>query len=101
MSEKKIITLDLTDCKNWVELQERIQKVFEFPYWYGKSWDAFWDLLRTDCDADKIEIIGEHTLAEDFEWDFEWHLEQLHEILQMNKEDSEKNGWICDFEILS
>ncbi|WRS26480.1 barstar family protein [Oscillospiraceae bacterium MB08-C2-2] len=97
MSEKKIITLDLTDCKNWVELQERIQKVFDFPDWYGKNWSAFWDLLRTDCDADKIEIIGEHTLSEGFEW----HLEKMHEILQRNKEDTEKSGWICDFEILS
>ncbi|WRS26477.1 barstar family protein [Oscillospiraceae bacterium MB08-C2-2] len=97
MSEKKIITLDLTHCKNWVELQERIQKVFDFPDWYGKSWDAFWDLLSTDCDADKIEILGEHTLSEDFEW----HLEQLHAILQRRKEMGEKYGWEGNFEILS
>ncbi|WRS26476.1 barstar family protein [Oscillospiraceae bacterium MB08-C2-2] len=97
MSEKKIITLDVTDCENWVELQERIQKVFNFPYWYGKNWSAFWDLLRTDCDADKVEIIGEHTLSKDFEW----HLGKMHEILQRNKENSAKYGWEFDFEILS
>ncbi len=45
MTDKKIITLDLTDCKYLGELHERIRVAFDFPEWYGANWDAFWDLL--------------------------------------------------------
>ena len=49
----KIIHLDLTDCRYIDDLHERIRVAFGFPEWYGENWDAFWDLIRTDCDADK------------------------------------------------
>ena len=61
----KIITLDLTGCKGWDELHERIRKAFKFPDWYGKNWDAFWDLVSTECDADKVIVKGEKTLSTD------------------------------------
>ena len=41
----KIVKLDFTECKNYLEFHERIRKAFDFPDWYGKNWDAFWDLL--------------------------------------------------------
>ena len=62
----KIIELDLTACKTLSELHERIRVAFDFPEWYGKNWDAFNDLLSTDCDADKVIIKGEKTLSKDF-----------------------------------
>ena len=58
----KIIELDLTGCKYSDEVHERIRKAFDFPEWYGKNWDAFWDLLRSECDADKVLIKGEKDL---------------------------------------
>lgn len=64
--EKKIVTLDLTGCKYLGEVHQRIRKTFDFPEWYGENWDAFYDLLRTECAADKIVVCGEHTLPEDF-----------------------------------
>ncbi len=61
MEEKKIITLDLTDCKYLGELHERIRVAFDFPEWYGANLDAFWDLLRSECDADEVIIKGVKT----------------------------------------
>lgn len=62
MENKKIITLDLTDCKYLGELHERIRAAFDFPEWYGANWDAFWDLLWSECDADEVVIIGVQTM---------------------------------------
>ena len=40
--------LDLTDCKYLLEMHERIKTALQFPPYYGRNWDAFWDLAR-DC----------------------------------------------------
>ena len=73
----KIITLDLTGCKYLGELHERIRVAFDFPEWYGANWSAFWDLLWSECDADKVIIRGEKTMPEELKPS----LEKMHEIL--------------------
>ena len=70
----KTIILDLTGCKTLWDIHERIRKAFHFPEWYGRSWDAFWDLLRTECDANKVIIKGEHTIPKEYEM----HIEMMH-----------------------
>lgn len=65
MEEKKIITLDLTDCKYLGELHERIRIAFDFPEWYGANLDAFWDLLWSECDADDVLITGVNTMPDE------------------------------------
>ena len=72
MEQKKIITLDLTDCKYLGEIHERIRVAFDFPEWYGANWDAFWDLLRSECDADELKIIGINTLSKKFDEQIWW-----------------------------
>ena len=62
----KIIELDITGCKYLDEVHEKIRRAFNFPEWYGKNWDALFDLLRSECDADKVIIKGEKTLPDDF-----------------------------------
>lgn len=62
MEKKKTIILDLTDCKYLGELHERIRVAFGFPEWYGANWDAFWDLLWSECDADEVIVQGTKTL---------------------------------------
>lgn len=76
----KIIELDLTGCSSLSEIHERIKVAFDFPQWYGKNWSAFWDLLWSDCDANKVIIKGEHSLSVDFDK----HIDKLHEILERN-----------------
>jgi len=65
MEEKKIITLDLTDCKYLGELHERIRLAFNFPEWYGANLSAFDDLMSTECDADELVILGVNTLTKE------------------------------------
>ena len=77
---KKIIELDLTGCKRLRDLHERIRVAFDFPDWYGRNWDAFWDLLWSECDAEEVVIRGEHTLPPEFAK----HLAIMHEVLDDN-----------------
>lgn len=97
MDNKRIITLDLTGCKYLGELHERIRVAFDFPEWYGQNWSAFWDLLTTECDADKVEIIGEQTLSKEFDF----HIRKMHEILQRNREEHLKYQHDFRIEIIS
>lgn len=73
----KTIELDLSGCRYLDELYERIRAAFKFPEWYGKNWDAFWDLLWSECDADKVIIKGEHSLPDDLSAS----LYKMHEVL--------------------
>lgn len=54
----KITVLDFTGCEYASDIQERIRGAFEFPEWYGANWDAFWDLLKTESDTEKLIIKG-------------------------------------------
>ena len=97
MKQKKIVTLDLTGCKYLGEIHQRIKEAFDFPDFYGENWDAFWDLLRTECDADKIVIIGEETVSKELVPS----MEMINEILQELKEHLEKYGERIEIEIHS
>lgn len=97
MNEKRIITLDLTNCKYLGELHQRIKKAFDFPDFYGENWSAFWDMLWSECDADGVEIIGEHTLSKEFDP----YIGKMHEILQRNREDHAKYQHDFSIEIMS
>ena len=76
----KIIELDLTGCTSLYDIHEKIRVAFDFPDWYGKNWDAFWDLLWSECDADKVMIKGANSLPDEFER----HRQKLYEILERN-----------------
>lgn len=67
MKEEKIVTLDLTGCKYLGEIHQRIKKAFNFPDFYGENWSAFDDLLWSECDADKVVIIGEETVSNELD----------------------------------
>ena len=97
MEEKKVVTLDLTGCKYWWEIHQRIKKVFDFPDFYGQNWDAFWDLLRTECDANKIIVQGENTLPQELGPS----AQMINEILQEFKEYCAKDEEYVELEIRS
>ena len=94
----KIIVLDLTGCKTWDDLHERIRVAFDFPEWYGCNWDAFWDLLWSECDADKVIIKGENTMPAEFDED----LCKMHEALDDNIESrKDSNSGPFTYEVIS
>lgn len=74
----KNIILDLTGCKYLSEIHDRIRAAFDFPEWYGGNWSGFWDLLWSECDADKVIIKGEATVPQEYKGE----LSKLHEILE-------------------
>ena len=92
---KKIVTLDLTDCRFLGEIHLRIKKAFDFPDFYGENWDAFWDLLWSECDANKIVVIGEKTVSKELIPS----VEMANKILQELKEDRKKYGDELEIEI--
>ena len=93
----KIIELDLTGCKNTRDIHERIRTAFDFPDWYGKNWSAFWDLLWSECDADKVIVKGENTLPRGLEQS----LDKLHEILEQNVRTCADGDGPFSYEIVS
>lgn len=68
MEEKDVITLDVSGCKSLRELHQRIEAAFHFPASYAKNWDSFKKLLWSECDADKIIVLGEKTLSKELDW---------------------------------
>ena len=97
MKKEKIVTLDLTGCKSLGEIHQRIKKAFDFPDFYGENWDAFWDLLWSECDADKVVIIGEETVAKELVPS----IEMINKILQELKEDRARYSYQIEIEIRS
>lgn len=97
MENKKVIKLDLTECKYLGEIHERIREAFDFPEWYGQNWDAFWDLLRTECDADKLKIYGEYTLPKSLKKS----IESMHQILEDHKRKREEYNEAFDIQIIN
>jgi RNAse (barnase) inhibitor barstar len=39
------VTIDLRDVGSSLELQQRLMTSLDFPGWYGKNWNAFWDAI--------------------------------------------------------
>ena len=95
MEEKKTVTLDVTGCQYLGELHQRIKKAFEFPDFYGENWDAFWDLLRSECDADKIIVAGEDSVSEELSAS----VQTMRGILEEFRELCNKDGDPVEIEI--
>ena len=93
----KTIELDLTGCKYLSEIHEKIRVAFDFPEWYGGNWSAFWDLLWSECDADKVIVKGEHSLPNEFDNS----LRKMHEILERNKKECANSNTPFDYEIIN
>ena len=54
-------------------------------------------MLWSECDADKVEILGESTIPEKFKHD----IDIMHRVLEDNKKEHNEYGWKSfDFEII-
>lgn len=97
----KTIELDLTGCKYLSDIHERIRIAFDFPEWYGANWDAFWDLLRSECDSDKLIIKGTNTLAKEFDEHIAIFKETLDEYIAFRDKYTKCGLKAFDYEIIS
>ena len=97
----KTIELDLTGCKYLSDIHERIRIAFDFPEWYGANWDAFWDLLRSKCDSDKLIIKGTNTLTKEFDEHIAIFKETLDEYIAFRDKYTKCGLKAFDYEIIS
>ena len=68
MPVSRAVTIQLEGVSSKEELHERLARALEFPDYYGRNWDAFWDCI-TELNLDDI---SEMTLTD---WDvFATHL---------------------------
>lgn len=81
MEEKVTAVLDLTDCKTWWDLHNRIQEALHFPDFYEKTGMPFGDSLNVDTDVEFVTIIGTTTVAEELKPE----IEIMKELLEDNK----------------
>ena len=88
--------LDLTDCKYLLEMHERIKTALQFPSYYRRNWDAFWDSLTYESPVDFVEIHGEHTMPKNLLPS----LDKLHGILEEVKHKREELGWEFGYKIV-
>lgn len=93
---KKHAVLDLNGCQYVNELHERIEKALNFPEYYGRNLDAFWDCINHECDVDFITIVGIDTVAENLKPTIQMILNMLEE----NKQDWADSDCPFDYEIL-
>ena len=97
MKKQKVVTLDLSGCQSLGEIHQRIKKAFAFPDFYGENWSAFWDLLWSECDADRIVVLGLGCFPEKYQW----HIDKMQEILQRPKEHRAKYDEQIEIELHS
>ncbi|MHA6824121.1 barstar family protein [Ralstonia pseudosolanacearum] len=45
MARLDVIEIELGDIESVVQLHERLMDQLQFPGWYGKNWNAFWDAI--------------------------------------------------------
>lgn len=45
VARKDEVTVELSDVSSSLELQNRLMRSLDFPGWYGRNWDAFWDAI--------------------------------------------------------
>lgn len=93
---KKAI-LDFTNCKYYDDLHETIKKSLNFPDYYGKNLDAFWDCISCDCDINFITIIGNEKVADDLKST----IKQIIDMLEENKQEWADSDCPFDYEVIS
>ena len=84
----KIVELDVSNCYNLSELHSRIRKAFGFDEDTGRNWNAFWDMMWSECDADEVVIVGERTLSDEFSSNLKVMHEVLDDLVKERAEDS-------------
>ena len=98
---KEHITVDLTNCKYVIEYWERIKNAFEFPHFWEKNWDAFWDLISKECPAHKVTVIGANTLPNNWQaLNGKNYPDKIKEIFDDNKRFKQRNNYAFDYEFI-
>ncbi|MBE6762829.1 MAG: hypothetical protein E7553_00535 [Ruminococcaceae bacterium] len=93
----KRAVLDFSGCQYLNELHERIQAALEFPDYYGKNLDAFWDCINRDCDIDFVTIKG----CADIAGELKSTVEKILTLFEKNKQYWANSDCPFDYEVVS
>ena len=95
---KKTATIDLTDCKRYTELFERIYTGLNMSdYNCGKNWDAFWDCISGLAPINDITVIGRKTVANELQP----YVAKMLSLLQERKEQIKDDPyWTFDYRVI-
>ena len=65
MTRSSLIKIDLSSIKNAEELHCALCNSLNFPNWYGRNWDAFWDAVTGLVEMpEELEFFGWGTFSE-------------------------------------
>ena len=91
-----IAKLDVSDVGSIRELHERLAETLEFPDFYGKNWDAFWDAITGLVEMPRRLIItGWSNVAARWPKDARIMLDCLRDL------NEEHPSWSCEVELVS
>ncbi len=63
MPRRAQIIINLEPIQSAHELHEVLRDALDFPDWYGRNWDAFWDAITGLIEMPtKLELHGWHSL---------------------------------------
>ena len=64
---KPLVTVDMSGITSIDHLHEVLYEVLDFPGWYGRNWDAFWDSITALVEMpEHLQLIGWRQFAERF-----------------------------------
>lgn len=67
---KALVQVDISEIASIDHLHEVLSEALEFPGWYGRNWDAFWDAIIGLVDMpERLRLIGWEIFAERFPHD--------------------------------
>lgn len=75
------IILDLTVCKNLLDVHFLLKQKFGFPEYYGNNWSAFWDCIDDLFEGEQtvVEIHGYNSLERELKKELKIMVEMLEE----------------------
>lgn len=80
---KETYVLDFSKVRQYGEIHQIIKDELDFPDYYGRNWDAFWDCLTEMVDRDEslhIELVGMENLRQIYPRASEKILENLKQL---------------------
>jgi len=67
---KAFVTVAMSETVSIDQLHEVLSEALDFPGWYGKNWDAFWDSINALVEMpEHLQLIGWRPFAERFPQD--------------------------------
>lgn len=96
-SRKRKVVIDVSDIKTPKQLQVTLKKSLDFPYFYGKNWDAFWDAITGLVMLPEILVFEDWKSLEKF---LPGEASNLRELLDLYNKENPQDNWQVEVKFL-